>query len=462
MNGPDLAKLDRDALVALVLKQAATIEVLTAGVEELTRSGKPRAAPSSKGTRSKHPKKPARKPGEGTFSRRLAPSPEQPSEPPIEVKIAETACLDRGGTLDLEHFEDASITDLPEVPRPRVRPFRLAVARCRGRGQRARGRDPRIATDRRGATAHRLGPRLLAAAHHLHHGLGVPVRKLPELLRLLTGAAPSQGAITLDAPRKSAGAVGARYRELCESVRHSSSVHTDDTGRREPGVPKWPMSFVTDTATVDQVRPRHRDEEVREQVPADHAGAMITDRGVSHEAAEPSGAERQKCLAHIGRSLSAALEKKVGPARWSAGELRSLLGRASASWHERRAGPVVADFDARAAKLKIEASWHRRDRPLSDPEDRRLLQGLGRHHDAGSLLRSLDDPTIEPTNDRAQRASRPAVIAREVSHRAKSARGGGALEAWRSALVTLSRTVSGPAPLDAVVALVHPAAPQPA
>ncbi len=96
INGTDPAKLDRDGLVALVLKQAATIEVLTAGVEELTRSGKPRAAPSSKGTRSKHPKKPARKPGEGTLSRRIAPSPEQLSEPPIELKIAEQAWDEAG------------------------------------------------------------------------------------------------------------------------------------------------------------------------------------------------------------------------------------------------------------------------------------------------------------------------------------------------------------------------------
>ncbi len=36
-----------------------------------------------------------------------------------------------------------------------------------------------------------------------------------------------------------------------------------------------------------------------------------------------------------------------------------------------------------------------------------------------------------------------------------------AFEAWVSVLNTLSRTVSGPALLDAIVALVHPAVPHP-
>jgi len=72
----------------------------------------------------------------------------------------------------------------------------------------------------------------------------------------------------------------------------------------------------------------------------------------------------------------------------------------------------------------------------------------------------LDDPEIEPTNNRAERALRPAVIARKVSQCTKSARGTGVFEAWTSVLGTLSRTVSGSALLDAIITLVHPAAPQ--
>ena len=461
MNATDLAKLDHDSLVALILKQAAIIDALKAQIEELTRSGRRQAAPFSKGTRVKDPKKPGRKPGEGTFRRRMAPSPEQLSEPPIEVPIAEPACTRCGGELALERHEDVSITDLPEVPRPRVRLFRLAVHRCRGCGVTARGRHPEVAADQRGATAHRFGPRLLAAAHHLHYGLGVPVRKLPAMLRLLCGVTITQGAITLDAIAGAEGAVGARYRRLCESIRGSAYVHTDDTGWREGGRPKWLMTFVTDTATVYQVRSRHRNEEVREQIPADYAGVMITDRGKSYEASELAGVRQQKCLSHVLRSISEVLEGKVGAARRFGLKLKGLLRRSLELWHERRAGPA-ADFEEKARGVALELTRHLRDRALGDVDNQRLLDGLGRWHDSGSLVRLLCEPTIEPTNNRAERALRPAVIARKVSQCTKGARGTAAFEAWTSVLVTLARTVSGVGLLDAVVGLVRSTHPQPA
>ena len=461
MNATDLAKLDHDSLVALILKQAAIIDALKAQIEELTRSGRRQAAPFSKGTRVKDPKKPGRKPGEGTFRRRMAPAPEQLSEPPIEVPIAEPACTRCGGELALERHEDASITDLPEVPRPRVRLFRLAVHRCRGCGVTARGRHPEVAADQRGATAHRFGPRLLAAAHHLHYGLGVPVRKLPAMLRLLCGVTITQGAITLDAIARAEGAVGAKYRRLCESIRGSAYVHTDDTGWREGGRPKWLMTFVTDTATVYQVRSRHRNEEVREQIPADYAGVMITDRGKSYEASELAGVRQQKCLSHVLRSISEVLEGKVGAARRFGLKLKGLLRRSLELWHERRAGPA-ADFEGRARGVALELTRHLRDRALGDVDNQRLLDGLGRWHDSGSLVRFLCEPTIEPTNNRAERALRPAVIARKVSQCTKNARGTAAFEAWTSVLVTLARTVSGVGMLDAVVGLVRSTHPQPA
>ena len=112
-------------------------------------------------------------------------------------------------------------------------------------------------------------------------------------------------------------------------------------------------------------------------------------------------------------------------------------------------------------RLKWSITDHLRDRALSDRDNQRLLNELGRCHDAGSLVRFLDEPGIEPTNNRAERALRPAVIARKVSQCTKTAGGTRAFEAWTSLVRTLSRTTSGPALLDAIVRLTHPAAPQP-
>ncbi len=100
------------------------------------------------------------------------------------------------------------------------------------------------------------------------------------MIAILTGVRLTQGAVTRDALKKAAGAIGTTYRTLGDSVREAPFVHTDDTGWRG-GSPAWRMAFVTDTATVYQVRPRHRNEEVGERVPADSAGVMSTDRGTS-------------------------------------------------------------------------------------------------------------------------------------------------------------------------------------
>jgi hypothetical protein len=87
----------------------------------------------------------------------------------------------------------------------------VEVRRCEQRGQRMRGQHPDVAPDQYGATAHRVGPRVKAAAHTMHYGMGVPVRKLPTILREFAGI-------------------------------------------------------------------------VRELIPADYAGVMVTDRGKSHDA----------------------------------------------------------------------------------------------------------------------------------------------------------------------------------
>ena len=121
----------------------------------------------------------------------------------------------------------------------------------------------------------------------------------------------------------------------------------------------------------------------------------------------------------------------------------------------------MADFPARVRRLTGSIMAHLRDRRLSDRDNQRLLNELGRCYDAGSLVRFLEDPSIEPTNNRAERALRPAVIARKVSQCTKTTRGTRAFEAWTSIVRTLSRTVSGPALLDALVRLTQPATPQP-
>ena len=90
--------------------------------------------------------------------------------------------------------------------------------------------------------------------------------------------------------------MGDAYHRLRDSVRQSAVVHTDDTGWRVGGESAFLMAFETDDATVYQVRSRHRNDEVREVVPSDYAGVMVTDRSRSYDAQALSGVRQQKCL----------------------------------------------------------------------------------------------------------------------------------------------------------------------
>ena len=87
-------------------------------------------------------------------------------------------------------------------------------------------------------------------------------------------------------------------------MRESAVIHTDDTGWRVGGEGAFLMAFETEDATVYQVRARHRNEEVREVVPSEYGGVMVTDRGRSYDAQALSGVKQQKCLAHVLRSIS--------------------------------------------------------------------------------------------------------------------------------------------------------------
>ena len=289
-------------------------------------------------------------------------------------------------------------------------------------------------------------------AHLLHYGVGVPVRRIPAVLRVLTGVEVSQGAISQDALRRRAAAVGEAYRTLRRSVRASPVVHTDDTGWRVGGEPAFLMAFETEEATVYQVRARHRNEEVREVVPADYAGVMVTDRGRSYDAQALSAVKQQKCMAHVLRSVSEVVKTKTGRGR-SFGKRLSGLLREAMELREAYHRDEAVDFGMQAERLKRQVSYHLRDRPMSDADSWRLQNELGWHEDRGSLLRFLDDPSIEPTNNRAERALRGAVIARKVSHCSKTDEGAHAFSAFTSVIRTLERNGDDQSVVDRLCAL---------
>jgi transposase len=89
-----VAKLQHQVVVLQeqVAELAASLAVLRAENAQLQRSAKRQAAPFSRGTRAQAPKRPGRKPGQGTFTFRQAPSPEEITEPPVDVPVTLESC----------------------------------------------------------------------------------------------------------------------------------------------------------------------------------------------------------------------------------------------------------------------------------------------------------------------------------------------------------------------------------
>ena len=441
-GSPDLQKQleDREAEVRDLrdqLDQAQDeIDRLRQENEQLRKELK--AAGRGKSRRQKRKAKrnrPGRKAGQGRFTYRDAPPAGAASGPLQPVPVTTTQCPCCGGELEFERTDEVSVTDMPERPQPEVKCYAVEVRRCKGCGKRVRGQHPDVSPDQYGATAHRVGLRLKAAAHALHYGMGVPVRKVPAILKEFTGVEVTQSALTQDALKKASGVMGNVYQELRASVASAPVVYTDDTSWPIHGQAAHLMAFDTDQATVFQIRKQHRNEEVREVIPADYAGVMVTDRGKSYEADELSEVDQQKCLDHLNNNIDEVLETKTGPARSFGLKLKRKLKDARQLWREQRAGQA-ADFQAKAEQIEQDLTHHLRHRFLKDEDNQRLLDGIGLQHDLGRVLRFLHNPAVEPTNNRGERTLRPPVIVRKLSHGSKNERGADGFSVFSSVIQT--------------------------
>ena len=285
------------------------------------------------------------------------------------------SCPGYGGRLEHKRVSFAYVTDIPPMPRPDVKGYRVQICRCAmSCGKRVRGRHRDIAPDQYGASAHRVGKRVMAAGpctaprrgrsgeeDTLHTKDSEWSEDKPE--RDHTGrAAPRE--------RGSGGTPTAGCAVRCAQARSS-------TPTTRAGV--WAetllilMAFETDEATVYRVRSRHRNEEVRELIPIDYGGVMVTDRGRSYDSRTLSGVKQQKCMAHILRSISEALETKVGRGRSFGKRLMELLREAIELRESERRGEA-SNFVAESERLKRELSNHLRERPMPDPDNQRLSE----------------------------------------------------------------------------------------
>jgi len=405
------------------------------------RRGKRQAAPFSKEKGKATKKKPGRRQGKGRFERRGKPE-VKPTDrvEEIAVDLDDTRCPRCGEQVEVR-VEEATTIDVPAEPVRIIKSFTVQVGRCPGCGAKVRATHPDLAPDQFGATAHRVGPNVQAQALSLHYHSGLTLRKVPGAIEASTGIILTQSALTQQAGKLCAahGPIGTAYRELREEVREAPVVNTDDTGWRTGGQPSFLMGFFTPLLAVYQIRERHRHQEVREVLGDDYEGVLGTDRGKSYEAKELEGVAQQKCLSHLLKNLSEVEKTKTGRARCFTRDLKETLREALKLWQLYESGGMeFREYRQRGQQIESKLTHQLRDRAMSDADNQRLLKGIGMQHERGRVLLFLIDPQIEPTNNRAERGLRPAVIARKVSQCSKNHKGAGTYEAMKSVVTTLA------------------------
>ncbi len=409
-------------------------------LDELKRKQNRSAAPFSKGKPEANPKRPGRKPGQGSFRRR-----EEPEIGPddnvrsMEARLPKgraSNCPRCGGRLGTR-LETASTVDVPEKIARDISIWKVEVEEC-SCGYCARGTHRDLPLDPHGATAHRVGPRVRSFGLALHYHFGVTLRKVPPIVREICGIDLSQSALKLG---NGDGAISQEAERIKAAIQQSDDVNTDDTGWRTGGKTSCLMGFVSrqENAVYFQIRSRHRAEEVAEVITAACECVLGTDRFRSYDAERFSQMDMQKCMSHIVKNLSEVLEKKRGRARSFCEGLKNLLRQCLRLWQQYHNGEsALNQYEEESLKKIYELDHYLRDRTLKDSDNQRMRNELGRHFDQGNLTMFLEDPEVEPTNNIAERMLRPAIVARKVSQCSKTERGANAYAAFESVLSTLS------------------------
>jgi transposase len=387
------------------------LEERLAALEEQLRRGRRQAAPFGRDRPSPDPKPPGRKPGEGTFRYRTPPQPEEVAR---TLAAALSVCPHCSGEVhsvrDHEQFE----VDLPRC-QPVTTRFLTQSGYCPRCKQRVRARHPEQSAVGAGAAGVALGPRVRGLAADLKHRLGIPYAKVAELLRVGFGF-PVTASALCQSDARLAYAAEPDYRALGTTLRHSPACHVDETGWRVGNDTAWLWTLTNAAATLYAIAPSRGHEVFVRVLGKDYEGVLHADCFLAYEHHQVTSWRQQKCLAHLLKDLS---QLKETPSRFTQeyADRLSLILREALALHRTGSAPTTEPSPP-VAPERVDQLGERLDRLIEeglvhpDPAAARFARRLRRHR--GRLLVFLTDGDAEPTNNRAERALRPAVIVRKT------------------------------------------------
>ncbi len=410
-----------------------------AALETALRRGRRQAAPFSRDEPKQEPKRPGRRAGKGRFTRR-EPPPEEEIQQTITVPLEE--CPYCGGPLTKRATHAQIQIDLPEV-KPVVTRFRTESGYCARCGKRVRSCHPDQVSEATGAAGVSLGPRAVALAADLKHRLGIPYRKISDLFETafgleVTGSGLCQADVRLAATAKPI------YGELVEAIRSCAAVNADETGWRIGVLSAWLWVFTSRTITVYTIDESRSHAVVVEILGKEFGGVLISDCFAAYDHRALAKWLKQKCFAHFLRELSSLSQEKTrGAVRFP----RALLAvlREALRLNEEKPQLSEAEFQVRfrALETQLDALIGEKRR-FSDPDNARMAKRMRKQRE--HLFTFLKMEGVEATNNRAERALRPAVIVRKTGGCNRTPTGAQTHSILASLLVTAKQ--QGMAPVD--------------
>lgn len=294
-------------------------------------------------------------------------------------------------------------------------------------------RHPLQTTDATGAAGTHLGPRAQAVAVSLVHHSGLTLSRACGVLKMLWGLSLSRGGLAQLLQR--AGRRVATWRDgIAQQIRKSSAVYADETSWYV-GEPKWWLwIFTTPEATLYRIETSRGGGIVLETLGPDFSGTLVSDCLSSYD---PLEYQKHKCLSHHLRALSEQAEslRRRGIESQELLLWKIHLQDVIATWK----GRAELGEEGYAAKLVQLVRGQKRLLGRAPPhaEEVAFLNRMKRQ--APHLLGCLRDECVEPTNNRAERDLRPAVISRKLSCGNRTVAGKRAWETLRTVTVTATK-----------------------
>jgi transposase len=428
----DRYRRDRDQL-------REKIDRLETDLDKARRELHRQAAPFSRGTPRRAPRRSGRKPG-AAYGRKAHRFPPAQVDEHYVAPLPAT-CPDCGGTLAVTGHATQHQEELPMV-RPIVRAFHIEIGHCRACQRRAQGRHALQTSDALGAASTHLGPHAVTWAVILNKQFGVPLGKIARLFRERFGLSITCGGL-VHAIRRAARQAEPTYDALTAQVRGSPVVTPDETGWKVGARLHWLWAFVSPTTTVYRIQRGRGYEEAAAVLGDDFAGVLVRDgwppyRRFPH-------AIHQTCVAHLLRRCRTLIRDQHDAT--FAPRVQRLLRRALRVRDRFLAGQISLHGLA-VARGHLQ---NQLNTLIERPGRRRVVQNFATHLaiEFPAIFTFLLAPDeIDATNWRAEQALRPAVVTRKVCGGNRSLRGAHTQEVLASVLRTIQQR-----DLDAAVIL---------